>query len=74
MARPYLSLASLTAGEQIVLHHLKAAKAPMTVREIANATGLAQISGIKDKLHVLIVGGLVEEIGGPGPSATYSAF
>jgi predicted ArsR family transcriptional regulator len=74
MARPYLSLASLTAGEQIVLHRLQKAKEPMTVQEIASTTGLSQLNGIKDKLHVLIIAGLAEEIGGPGPTATYSAI
>jgi hypothetical protein len=73
MARPYLSLGALTAGEQLVRHHLQSAKEPMTVQQIASATGLSQISGIRDKLHVLVIAGLAEERGSPGPTATYSA-
>jgi hypothetical protein len=45
----------------------------LTVKKIADATGVAQVSGVKDNLHVFIVAGMAEEIGGPGPSATYSA-
>jgi hypothetical protein len=74
VARPYLSLGTLTAGERLIQHHLQSAKEPQTAKQIASATGLAQINGIKDKLHVLVVAGLAEEHGQPGPSATYSAF
>jgi predicted transcriptional regulator len=63
----------MTAGEQIVLHHLQTAKEPLTVKEIADAAGLNQAAVIKDKLHVLTVAGLAEEHGLPGPTATYSA-
>jgi DNA-binding IclR family transcriptional regulator len=74
MARPYLALGALTVGEQLILDHLKSAPAPLTAQQIAAATGLTHLSGIKDKLHVLTVAGLAEEHGLPGPTATYSAL
>jgi hypothetical protein len=71
--RPLLALADLTVGEKIVIHTLKDANKKMSIHEIAQASGLKKLAGVREKLHVLCMAAYVTEHDAPGPAATYSA-